>query len=158
MAHVENKPVKATVLIVDDSAEMRRYLRVLLELDSYRVETASSGHEALQNLGHGCPPQVVLLDVQMPGMDGLETLRQLHELRPRPKVIMCSAEDDPWKIAKAASLGAHAFLVKPIQHLYLTAAIERCLHEGPPKPPMEPLPSRPFVLPPSTLVTRKFAE
>jgi len=46
MAYVESNPVKATVLIVDDSAEMRRYLRILMELDSYRVETASSAHEA----------------------------------------------------------------------------------------------------------------
>ena len=158
MAYVENKPVKATVLIVDDSVEMRRYLRVLLELDSYRVETASSGHEALRNLRHGCVPQLVLLDMQMPGMDGLETLRQLYEFRPRPKVIMCSAEDDPRKIAKAASLGAHAYLVKPIQHLYLSAAIERCLNETSTRSPVEPLPGRPFVLPPSGIATRKFAE
>jgi CheY-like chemotaxis protein len=158
MAYVESNPVKATVLIVDDSAEMRRYLRILLELDSYRVETASSGHEALHNLRHGCVPQLVLLDMQMPGMDGLETLRRLQEFRPRPKVIMCSAEDDPWRIAKAALLGAHAYLVKPIQHLYLSAAIERCLNETPIGPPVEPLPGRPFVLPSSGIVARKFAE
>jgi CheY-like chemotaxis protein len=153
MAYVERNPVKATVLVVDDSLEMRRYLRTLLELDSYQVETASSGTEALQTLGRGCAPQLVLLDVQMPGMDGLETLRRLRELRPQLKVIMCSAEDDPWKIAQATSLGAHAYLVKPIQHLYLSAAVGRCLNEGPiGRPIATRLPGRPFVLPsPSTL-------
>jgi CheY-like chemotaxis protein len=148
MAYAEPNPVKATVLVVDDSVEMRRYLGVLLELDSYRVETASSGHEALQTLRRGCAPQVVLLDLQMPSMDGLETLRRLREYHPQLKVIMCSAEDDPWKIAQATSLGAHAYLVKPIQHLYLSAAIERCLIEGPARRSAEPMPGRPFVLPP----------
>jgi len=147
MAYIQHNPVKATVLVVDDSLEMRRYLRVLLELDSYRVETASNGHEALQSLRHGCAPQVVLLDVQMPGMDGLETLRRLQECCPKPKVIMCSAVDDPGKIAEAASLGAHACLLKPIQHLYLSAAIERCLNQGPARRPMERMGGRPFLLP-----------
>jgi CheY-like chemotaxis protein len=147
MAYVGPNPVKATVLVVDDSREMQRYLRVLLELDSYRVEAASNGHEALQSIRHGCAPQVVLLDLQMPGMDGLETLRRLHEFRPKPKVIMCSAVDDPGKIAEAASLGAHAYLLKPIQHLYLSAAIERCLNQGPARRPVERLGGRLFVLP-----------
>lgn len=130
MAHLGINPVKATVLVVDDSPEMQRYLCVLLEADSYRVEIAGNGHEALQSLDRGCVPQVVLLDLQMPGMDGLETLRRLQDLRPRPKVIICSGVDDPAKILEAAALGADAFLVKPIQHLYLSAAIERCLNEG----------------------------
>jgi CheY-like chemotaxis protein len=147
MAYVGRNPIKATVLVVDDSLEMQRYLRVLLELDSYRVETASSGHEALQSLRHGCAPKVVLLDVQMPGMDGLETLRRLQEFRPKPKVIMCSGVDDPGKIREAASLGAHAYLLKPIRHLYLSAAVDRCLHEGPAKRPTEHLGPQLFVLP-----------
>jgi len=152
MAYVGRNPVKATVLVVDDSLEIQRYLRVLLELDSYRVEAASNGLEALHRLRHGYAPQVVLLDVQMPGMDGLETLHQLREFRPQPKVIMCSAVDDPEKIAEAAALGAYAYLVKPVQHLYLSAAIERCLHEGPARPPVERFGGRPFVLPsPSAL-------
>jgi CheY-like chemotaxis protein len=131
MAYVAHNPVKATVLVVDDSPEIQRYLRTLLEMDSYCVQTASSGYEALQRLRLGYAPQVVLLDLQMPGMDGLETLRLLQEFRPKPKVVMCSGVDDPDKIHEAASLGAHAYLLKPIQHLYLSAAVERCLQEGP---------------------------
>jgi CheY-like chemotaxis protein len=147
MAYVERNPVKATILVVDDSVEIQRYLRVLLELDSYRVETASSGYEALQNLRHGIAPEVVLLDLQMPGMDGLETLRRLQEFRPQPKIIMCSGVDDPDKIREATSLGADAYLLKPIQHLYLSAAVERCLAEGPAKRPAEHLGRQLFVLP-----------
>jgi CheY-like chemotaxis protein len=152
MAYAGRNSVKATVLVVDDSLEIQRYLRVLLELDSYQVETASSGLEALQTLRRGCTPEVVLLDLQMPGMDGLETLRRLREFRSKLKVIMCSGVDDPDKIREAASLGAHAYLLKPIQHLYLSAAIDRCLHEDPAKRPPEHLGAQLFVLPSPSLV------
>jgi CheY-like chemotaxis protein len=147
MAFVAPNPVKATVLVVDDSPEIQRYLRTLLEMDSYCVETVSSGYEALQRLRLGSASQVVLLDLQMPGMDGLETLRLLQELRPKPKVIMCSGVDDPEKIRAATSLGAHAYLLKPIQHLYLSAAVERCLQERPAKRTPEILGAQLFLLP-----------
>jgi CheY-like chemotaxis protein len=147
MAYIGRNPVKATVLVVDDSPEIQRYLRVLLELDAYRVETASSGAEALQSLRQGCAPEVVLLDLQMPGMDGLETLRHLQEFHPKPKVIMCSGVDDPDKVREAVRLGADAYLVKPIQHLYLSAAVDRCLTDDPPNRPAEHLGAHLFVLP-----------
>jgi CheY-like chemotaxis protein len=147
MAYVAHNAVKAGVLVVDDSAEIQRYLRTLLEMDSYAVETASSGYEALQRLRLGYAPQVVLLDLQMPGMDGLETLRLLQELRPKPKVIMCSGVDDPEKIRAATSLGAHAYLLKPIQHLYLSAAVERCVQQRPAKRTPDLLGAQLFVLP-----------
>jgi CheY-like chemotaxis protein len=120
-------PTKASVLVVEDSPELQTYLRLLLELDRYQVEIAGNGEEALQRMSNGCDPRVVLLDMQMPGMDGLETLRILRQLHPGTKVIMCSGVDDPDKIRQAIGLGAQAYLVKPVQHLYLSAAIERCL-------------------------------
>src|SRR5256885_995619 len=67
---------RTSVLVVDDSPAMLRYLRVLLELERYQVETANNGAEALQRLKEGSPAAIVLLDVEMPGMDGLKTLRQ----------------------------------------------------------------------------------
>jgi two-component system response regulator (stage 0 sporulation protein F) len=121
-----NQP-KATILVVDDSPAMLRYLRRLLELDSYQVETASTGSEALQRVRAGHVPAVVLLDLRMPGMDGLKTLRRLRRLQPELKVIMCSGVDDPSEVRRAALLGAQAYLTKPVQHLYLSAAVERCL-------------------------------
>src|ERR1700720_529822 len=92
---------KATILVVDDSPDMLRYLRLLLEIDSYQVETASNGADALRRVRQGCAPAVVLLDVQMPGMDGLKTLRRLMKLQPDLNVIMCSGVDDPAKIRRA---------------------------------------------------------
>src|SRR5262249_17511386 len=99
------------VLIVDDSPEMLRYLRLLLEMDSYPVETANSGSEAIQRLREGCRPGAVLLDLQMPEMDGLNTLRQLLELQPQLNVIMCTGVDDLWSRQQARLLGARGYLV-----------------------------------------------
>jgi CheY-like chemotaxis protein len=146
MNYVVRNASKGTVLVVDDTPEMQRYLRSLLELDSYRVEVAKSGHEALRFLRLGLVPDVILLDLQMPGIDGLETLRCLRDIHPMPRVIMCSALDNPQKIAEAASLGARAYLLKPIHHLYLSAAIERALGEESVSHPMDRLGSRPFVV------------
>ena len=118
---------KATILVVDDSPAMLRYLRLILEIDSYQVETASNGPDALLRIRQGCSPAVVLLDLQMPGMDGLKTLQRLLKLQPDLNVIMCSGVDDPAKVRRATLLGAKSYLTKPVQHLYLSAAVERCL-------------------------------
>lgn len=122
---------KADVLVVDDTPEIRRYLCRLLELNHYQVETACSGEEAVKRITDGSTAALVLLDMQMSGMNGLETLRSLRELRPELKVIMCSGVDDPDQIHQAMLLGAQSYLVKPIRQLYLTAAIERCFAQKP---------------------------
>jgi CheY-like chemotaxis protein len=121
---------RATILVVDDSPDMLRYLRMVLELDSYRVETANNGVEALQRVRNGTVPEVVVLDLQMPEMDGLKTLGRLLKLQPQLKVIMCSGVDDPDQVQQAALLGARAYLKKPVQHLYLSAAVKECLGRG----------------------------
>ena len=134
---------KGKGLVVDDSPEMRRYLRTLLELNSYRVQTAASGIEALQLLAAGADPDVVFLDLQMPELDGLITLERIRCLRPELKVIMCSGVMDPACSRKAIHLGAVAFLTKPVRHLYLTAALERCIS----RPLFPPRATRPEVIP-----------
>jgi len=118
---------RRTVLVVDDSPVMLRYLQTVLEVAAYRVETAGGGEAALARLRDGGHADVVLLDLEMPGMGGLETLQALTRLRPELPVIICSGLDDPSIMAFASSLGAHAYLKKPVQQLYLTAALERCL-------------------------------
>lgn len=119
---------RRTVLIVDDSPTMLRYLQTILEFDAYNVETAGDGEEALRRIREGRLPDVVLLDLEMPGMGGLATLQHLAALRPGLPVIICSGIEDPSIVASASSLGAHAYLTKPVKQLYLTAALERCLH------------------------------
>jgi CheY-like chemotaxis protein len=122
---------KGTILVVDDSPEMLRYFRALLELDAYRVQTASDGVEALQCLESGAHPDIVLLDLEMPRLDGMRTLRRIRKLHPDLKVIMCSGGADSQLAQEAVELGAASYLTKPVDHLYLTAALERCLKQKP---------------------------
>jgi len=127
MAPFDPNQDRVTVLVIEDSPEVQRYLRLLLELDYYHVEVASNGEEALERLEQGCTPELVLLDMQMPGMDGLETLQRVKHLQPGLQVIICSGEDHPDTIRQAILLGAQAYLVKPVPRLYLSAAVEGCL-------------------------------
>jgi DNA-binding NtrC family response regulator len=102
----------------------------LLEVDDYKVETASTGEEALQRIDKGMEPDLVLLDVLMPGIDGLETLEQLRQKRPGVKVVMLSCVNDTKKVVQAMRLGAHDYLTKPFQKAELDAVIDQCIGEG----------------------------
>src|SRR6201987_2225845 len=96
----------AKILLVDDEPGMLRYIKTLLEVDDYKVETATTGEEALERVEKGMQPDLVLLDVLMPGIDGLETLEQLKKLRPGVKVVMLSCVSDTKKVVQAMRLGA----------------------------------------------------
>jgi DNA-binding NtrC family response regulator len=106
---------------------MLRYIRTLLEVDDYKVETASTGEEALERVQKGLQPDLVLLDLLMPGIDGLQTLEQLRQLQPGVKVVMLSCVSDTRKVVQAIRLGAHDYLTKPFQKAELDAVIDQCL-------------------------------
>src|SRR5467141_3133416 len=118
------------ILLVDDEPGMLRYIRTLLEVDDYKVETASTGEEALQRVEKGMVPDLVLLDVLMPGIDGLETLERLRRMKPGIKVVMLSCVNDARKVVQAMRLGAHDYLTKPFQKAELDAVIDQCLGQG----------------------------
>src|ERR1700756_2866066 len=120
----------ANILLVDDEPGMLRYIRTLLEVDDYKVETASTGEEALARVQKGLEPDLVLLDVLMPGIDGLQTLEQLRRLKPGVKVVMLSCVSDTRKVVQAMRLGAHDYLTKPFQKAELDAVIDQCLGQG----------------------------
>lgn len=119
------------ILVVDDEPHMLRYLRTILEVDSYRVETVSSGREALQWLQKSPGPDLILLDTLMPEMDGLETLRRLKQIPSAVKVVMLSCVTEPRTIVQALQLGACDYIPKPFQRAELDAAIRRHLPERP---------------------------
>jgi DNA-binding NtrC family response regulator len=122
------------ILIVDDEPGMRRYLQTVLELDAYKVSTASNGEEAIEKVQRD-QPDVVLLDVVMPGPDGLETLKRIREARPTTKVVMLSCVRDTRKVAMAMRLGAHDYLSKPVQKEEMDDVLRFCLeHPGPAAP------------------------
>jgi two-component system, NtrC family, response regulator AtoC len=120
----------AKILLVDDEPGMLRYIRTLLEVDDYKVETATTGEEALQHLEKGLQPDLVLLDVLMPGIDGLETLEKLRQKRPGVKVVMLSCVNDTRKVVQAMRLGAQDYLTKPFQKAELDRVIDLCLGQG----------------------------
>src|SRR2546427_10109635 len=115
------------ILLVDDEPGMLRYIRTLLEVDDYKVATASTGEEALDRVQKGFQPDLVLLDLLMPGIDGLQTLEQLRQIRPGTKVVMLSCVSDTRKVVQAIRLGAHDYLTKPFQKAELDAVIDQCL-------------------------------
>ena len=115
------------ILLVDDEPGMLRYIRTLLEVDDYTVETASTGEAALERVQKGLRPDLVLLDLLMPGIDGLQTLEKLRQTLPGVKVVMLSCVSDTRKVVQAIRLGAHDYLTKPFQKAELDKVIDQCL-------------------------------
>ena len=118
---------KAKILLVDDEPGMLRYIKTLLEVEDHHVQTASTGEEALETVQKGLNPDLVLLDLLMPGIDGLETLENLRKLRPGVKVVMLSCVNDTKKVVQAIRLGAADYITKPFQKAELDAVIDQCL-------------------------------
>ena len=118
---------KAKILLVDDEPGMLRYIKTLLEVDDHRVETATTGEEALERVQKGLAPDLVLLDLLMPGIDGLETLESIRKLQPGAKVVMLSCVNDTKKVVQAIRLGATDYITKPFQKAELDAVIDQCL-------------------------------
>lgn len=123
--------IENRILVVDDNSDSLDYIRTLLEMDSYQVETATSGNEALNRLRKPPAPNLVLLDVMMPHMDGLQTLDHLRTLRPETKVVMFSCNHSPHTVVKAIRQGAMDFLPQPCSPEELTGAVRRCLTPAP---------------------------
>ncbi len=114
---------KARVLIVDDEPEELGYVRATLEANACEVEIAESGNQAIQRVGRDPIPDLVLLDVRMPGLDGIETLGRLRSIRPGLKVVMLSNQNDTRKAVTAAQMGASDYLTKPLREADLQSLL-----------------------------------
>ena len=121
-----------TVMVVDDEERMRSLLRTYLAREGYRVVAAADGREALR-LAKTEQPDLIILDVMMPNQDGWQVLRGLKENpdTARTPVIICSVLKEP---ELALSLGADAYLKKPVERLELLAQVERLLNPAAPAP------------------------
>ncbi|HET9837531.1 MAG TPA: sigma-54 dependent transcriptional regulator [Candidatus Angelobacter sp.] len=115
------------ILLVDDEPSVLRYTKTLLEIEHYNVETAASGEEALQRINRGPAPSLIVLDLVMPGMDGLQTLESCKKLRPDQKVVMVSCINDTNKVVQAMKLGASDYLTKPFLPPQLQVAVRKAL-------------------------------
>ncbi|MGD1119527.1 MAG: response regulator transcription factor [Dehalococcoidales bacterium] len=110
------------VLVVDDELRIIKFLDVKLKASGYEVLTASNGPEALA-VAQTQEPDLIVLDVIMPGMDGFETLKQIRALSAVPVIILSAVEGNMDRI-KGLKLGADDYLVKPFNPDELVARIE----------------------------------
>jgi DNA-binding response OmpR family regulator len=125
------------VLVVDDSEKIRAAMRTLLERAGHTVLEAADGRSCLRVL-YETKPEVVLLDVSMPDLDGWEALERIRELTDVP-ILMVTARDAPPERVRGLRGGADDYIVKPFEPEELLARIDLALrHAAPPgeKPPL----------------------
>lgn len=109
-------------LVVDDAADLRLLMREVLSRSGVTVEEAKSGHDALDRMVGPDPPDVVILDVQMPDMDGWETLTAMRrEQGDEVGIILCTVRSHPSDAVRAYELGCDVFLGKPFDIWELAA-------------------------------------
>jgi len=119
------KPVERlekSILVVDDEEGIRRVLREFFKRKGYNVFEAESGQKALE-LARSEKISMVLLDIRMPGMDGIETLKSLLEINPKLGIVMTAAEENEDLVKKAIELGAYSYVLKPCDFMYLELVV-----------------------------------
>jgi CheY-like chemotaxis protein len=117
------RPVRARILLVDDELEFRKVLAEYLQEQGFEVLEAGDGEEALARVAE-FRPHIVLLDVMMSGIGGLEALRQIKAARPEACVIMVTAVEDLDSARGALALGASDYVTKPFSFRYLDSVLE----------------------------------
>jgi two-component system chemotaxis response regulator CheY len=117
----------AKVLVVDDAAFMRMTIKKMLEAHGHSVVgEAENGIEAVKKYIE-IKPDVVLLDITMPEMNGVEALKRIKEYEPSARVIICSAMGQQAMVAQSIQYGAKDFIVKPFEEDRLIAAVDKIM-------------------------------
>ena len=124
----------AHILVVDDESNIRMTVRLALQHVGHTVETASDGPEALEKFGLGGGWDLVILDQRMPGMEGLEVLRQMRQKAPKARIVMATAFGTIDLAVDAMKAGASDFLRKPFTLETLRGAVDATLNAGPEPP------------------------
>lgn len=114
------------ILVVDDQYGVRRLIQEVFAQAGYRVSLASNGSEALAHVRRS-PPGLVLLDMRMPVMDGMEALRLLKLMNPQLLCVMMTAVEDGEQINEALAAGAQACIAKPFDVFALRDLVEDLL-------------------------------
>lgn len=119
---------KTRVLVVDDDASMAKFLSSYLARRNFDTSTASSGEEAIR-MFRVYDPLLVLLDVSMPGISGLETLERIKQIKPEVSVIILSGQNNPELIFRASKSGADDYIAKPFEPKELEIRINKVLEK-----------------------------
>ncbi len=124
------------ILTVDDHPDIVRLVEIILKHEGWDVVTAVDGLDALEK-AQAEKPDLILLDIMMPRMDGMETLRQLgyHRTTCRIPVIMLTAKNDVYDVKQAREIGVRDYITKPIEPKRLVAAVRKALRLPPPATP-----------------------
>jgi two-component system chemotaxis response regulator CheY len=116
----------STILVVDDAAFMRMMIRDILSREGYRIEEAVNGRDAVEKYATFAP-DLVTLDITMPEMNGIDTLKVIRSKDPEARVLMVSAMGQQHMIVEALESGAMDFLVKPFQPAKVLETVKKCL-------------------------------
>ncbi|MHB8172411.1 MAG: response regulator [Thermincolia bacterium] len=114
----------AKILLVDDAAFMRMRCAKLLTDNGYEVDEASNGQEGVDKY-MSTKPDLVLMDITMPIMDGIQAVEEIKKRDPEAKVVMCSALGQQTMVMAAIKAGAKDFIIKPYQPEKILEAIKR---------------------------------
>ena len=118
--------MSSTILVVDDAAFMRMMIRDILSKEGYRIEEAVNGRDAVDKYGT-VAPDLVTLDITMPVMNGIDTLKAIRAMNPEARVLMVSAMGQQQMILEALESGAMDFVVKPFQPTKVLETVKKCL-------------------------------
>ena len=124
----------STVLIIDDASIMRMVMKDILQryckYEKYNIHEASDGHEAISKYKK-LKPTVVLCDISMPGMNGIDVVREIIERDPDAKIIMITASNDEADVVECIRAGAKDYIIKPPKPERVVVAIKRLTDDNP---------------------------
>ena len=115
-----------TILVVDDAAFMRMMIRDILAKEGYVIHEAVNGRDAIEKYGE-IQPDLVTMDITMPEMDGIASLREIRAGDPDARILMVSAMGQQKMIVEALEAGALDFLVKPFQPAKVLETVKKCI-------------------------------
>ena len=124
---------RQTIMIVDDDPNIAQLIRLLLEKEGYAVTTCDRGDQALKAF-NAAPPDLLLLDIMLPGMDGWEVCRSVRQQSAIP-IIMLSAKDETFDKVLGLELGADDYITKPFDNKELVARVKAVLRRTSPQRP-----------------------
>jgi two-component system chemotaxis response regulator CheY len=116
-----------TIFLVDDSATMVMSLKSSLEISGFKVETAADGEQAMAKINKGLKPDLIITDINMPKMDGIELIRNARKILRFTPILTLTTESQQVKRDEAKKLGATGWLVKPVSGAELVKVIKQVL-------------------------------